>query len=108
MNSSPVVILTALDLEYTAVRDRLTDLHLHRHPAGTRFEVGRVRGSDCRVVLGLVGKGNHPTAVLAERAMAEFSPVAVLFVGVAGGLWPNIRLGDVVVATKIYAYHGGT
>ncbi|MEK8106632.1 5'-methylthioadenosine/S-adenosylhomocysteine nucleosidase [Micromonospora sp. M12] len=28
--------------------------------------------------------------------------------GVAGGLWPNIRLGDVVVASKVYAYHGGT
>lgn len=107
-NSGLVVILTALDLEYAAVRDQLTDLHVRRHPAGTRFEVGRISQSDCRVALGLVGKGNHPAAVLAERAMAEFSPAAVLFVGVAGGLWPNIRLGDVVVASKIYAYHGGT
>ncbi|RLK24441.1 nucleoside phosphorylase [Micromonospora sp. M71_S20] len=107
-NSGLVVILTALDLEYAAVRNQLTDLRVRRHPAGTRFEVGRISQSDCRVALGLVGKGNHPAAVLAERAMAEFSPAAVLFVGVAGGLWPNIRLGDVVVASKIYAYHGGT
>ncbi|MGN9918758.1 5'-methylthioadenosine/S-adenosylhomocysteine nucleosidase family protein [Micromonospora palomenae] len=108
MNSSLVVILTALNLEYEAVREKLTDLRVHRHPAGTRFEVGRLGRSGCRVALGLVGKGNHPAAVLAERAIAEFTPAAVLFVGVAGGLWPNIRLGDVVVATKIYAYHGGT
>ncbi|MEU6205694.1 5'-methylthioadenosine/S-adenosylhomocysteine nucleosidase [Micromonospora musae] len=107
-NSGLVVILTALNLEYEAVRDRLIDLRLHRHAAGTRFEVGRISQSDCQVALALVGKGNHPAAVLAERAMAEFSPAAVLFVGVAGGLWPNIRLGDVVVANKIYAYHGGT
>ncbi|MFI6240213.1 purine phosphorylase [Micromonospora sp. NPDC050795] len=107
-NSSPVVILTALNLEYEAVRTQLTDLQVHRHTAGTRFEVGRIKQSGCLVALGLVGKGNHPAAVLAERAMAEFSPVAVLFVGVAGGLWPNICLGDVVVASKIYAYHGGT
>ncbi|MEU1887215.1 5'-methylthioadenosine/S-adenosylhomocysteine nucleosidase [Micromonospora rifamycinica] len=107
-NSGLVVILTALDLEYAAVRGHLTDLRVRRHPAGTRFEVGRIGHSDCRVALGLVGKGNHPAAVLAERAMAEFAPAAVLFVGVAGGLWPNIRLGDVVVASKIYAYHGGT
>ncbi|MFK3979116.1 purine phosphorylase [Micromonospora sp. NPDC050397] len=107
-NSGLVVILTALNLEYEAVRDQLTGLRTRRHPAGTRFEVGRLDQSDCRIALGLVGKGNHPAAVLAERAMAEFSPVAVLFVGVAGGLWPNIRLGDVVVASKIYAYHGGT
>ncbi|MCX4470170.1 5'-methylthioadenosine/S-adenosylhomocysteine nucleosidase [Micromonospora sp. NBC_01655] len=107
-NSGLVVILTALNLEYEAVRDQLIDLRVRRHPAGTRFEVGRIDQSDCRVALGLVGKGNHPAAVLAERAMAEFSPAAVLFVGVAGGLWPNIQLGDVVVASKIYAYHGGT
>ncbi|MEU4773949.1 5'-methylthioadenosine/S-adenosylhomocysteine nucleosidase [Micromonospora sp. NPDC023644] len=108
MNSSLVVILTALNLEYDAVRGRLTDLRVHRHPAGTRFEVGRLGGNGCRVALGLVGKGNHPAAVLAERAMAEFSPAAVIFVGVAGALWPSIRLGDVVVASQVYAYHGGT
>ncbi|SCE99465.1 5'-methylthioadenosine/S-adenosylhomocysteine nucleosidase [Micromonospora mirobrigensis] len=107
-NKDLVVILTALNLEYEAVRERLSDLRVHRHSAGTRFEVGRIGQSTCRVALALVGKGNHPAAVLAERAMAEFSPAAVLFVGVAGGLWPNIRLGDVVVASKIYAYHGGT
>jgi adenosylhomocysteine nucleosidase len=103
-----VAILTALDLEYRAVRETLTDLRLHPHPAGTRFEVGRIDGSNCRVSLVLVGKGNHPAAVLAERAIAEFAPTAVLFVGVAGALWPKIDLGDVVVATHVYAYHGGT
>ncbi|MEV4625340.1 5'-methylthioadenosine/S-adenosylhomocysteine nucleosidase [Micromonospora sp. NPDC049523] len=108
MNSNLVVILTALNLEYEAVRKRLTDPQTHRHSAGTRFEVGRLGTKGCRVALGLVGKGNHPAAVLAERAMAEFSPAAVLFVGVAGALWPKIQLGDVVVASQIYAYHGGT
>jgi 8-oxo-dGTP diphosphatase len=81
---------------------------VQRHPAGTRFEVGRLGDRGCRVALTLVGKGNHPAAVLAERAMAEFAPVAVLFVGVAGALRPKIALGDVVIATHVYAYHGGT
>lgn len=109
MNSSMVVILTALNLEYEAVRSRLTDLHVHRHPTGTRFEVGRLGGEGYgRVALGLVGKGNHAAAVLAERAMAEFAPVAVIFVGVAGALRAHVQLGDVVVASHVYAYHGGT
>lgn len=108
MSSGLVVILTALNLEYDAVRERLTGLTMRRHPAGTRFEVGRIGERGCRVALGLVGKGNHSAAVLAERATAEFSPVALVFVGVAGALWPNIQLGDVVVASQIYAYHGGT
>lgn len=108
MSDRPVVILTALDLEYEAVRAKLTRLRVHRHPAGTRFEVGRLADDGCEVVLALVGKGNHPAAVLAERAIAEFAPVAVIFAGVAGGLWPTIALGTVVVATHVYAYHGGT
>ncbi|GIH95909.1 5'-methylthioadenosine/S-adenosylhomocysteine nucleosidase [Planobispora siamensis] len=103
-----IVILTALDLEYQAVRGHLTDLCVHRHTAGTRFELGRLDGDGRRVALGLVGKGNHPAAVITERAIAEFSPSALLFVGVAGALWPGIGLGDVVVATHVYAYHGGT
>lgn len=108
MTDDIVVILTALDLEYQAVRENLTDPQLHRHRAGTRFETGWLAGRRCQVALGLVGKGNHPAAVLAERAIAEFDPVAVLFVGVAGALRPKLALGDVVVATHVYAYHGGT
>ncbi|WP_214319457.1 5'-methylthioadenosine/S-adenosylhomocysteine nucleosidase [Nonomuraea sediminis] len=108
MNERPIVILTALDLEYRAVREYLTGLRLHRHRAGTRFEVGRLADGACRVVLGLVGKGNQPAAVLTERAITEFDPFALLFVGVAGALWPHVGLGDVVVATHVYAYHGGT
>lgn len=108
MTEDLVVILTALDLEYAAVRTRLTDLTLHRHPTGTRFEVGRFAGGSGRAALALTGKGTHPAAVIAERAIAEFAPVAVMFVGVAGALWPSLPLGDVVVATHVYAYHGGT
>ncbi|MGW0842557.1 5'-methylthioadenosine/S-adenosylhomocysteine nucleosidase family protein [Streptomyces sp. NPDC002787] len=108
MSNDLVVILTALNLEYEAVRRKLAGPQLHRHERGTRFEVGTVQGTSCRVALGLANKGNHSAAVIAERAIQEFSPVAVLFVGVAGALWDTARLGDVVMATHVYAYHGGT
>jgi nucleoside phosphorylase len=103
-----VVLLTAFNIEYTAVRQMLTNVRVHRHKRGTRFEVGTVSGSQCQLALGLTGKGNNPAAVLAERAIQEFSPVAVVFVGVAGALWDATPLGDVVMATHVYAYHGGT
>jgi nucleoside phosphorylase len=108
MSKDLVVILTALNLEYQAVRRKLAGIRVHRHERGTRFEVGTVKGTSCRVALGLTNKGNHSAAVIAERAIQEFSPVAVLFVGVAGALWDTARLGDVVMATHVYAYHGGT
>ncbi|MFY1636945.1 purine phosphorylase [Solwaraspora sp. WMMB335] len=108
MTDVPIVVLTALDLEYQAIRDRMSGLRTHRHPAGTRYEVGKLSSGQCQVALGLVGAGNQSSAVLTERAIAEFSPLALLFVGVAGALWGHLKLGDVVVATRVYAYHGAT
>jgi len=104
----PIVVLTALDVEYQAVRARMTALRPHRHRAGTRYEVGLLPGGECQAALGLTGVGNQPAAALAERAIAEFSPTAIFFVGVAGALWDHVMLGDVVVANRVYAYHGAT
>jgi adenosylhomocysteine nucleosidase len=108
MTDVPIVVLTALDVEYQAVRARMTAPRAHRHPAGTRYEVGLLPDGESRAALGLVGVGNQSAAALAERAIAEFSPVALLFVGVAGALLDHVRLGDVVVANRVYAYHGAT
>jgi len=102
----PVLILTVADLEYQAVRNHLTGLRKHLHPAGTPFESGRLP-SGGEVIIGSTGEGSFKAAVLAERAMNTFSPQALLFVGVAGALKSDIDLGDVVVATKIHSYHGG-
>ena len=46
--------------------------------------------------------------VLAERAVRMFSPDVLLCVGVAGALKDDLELGDIVVGTRIAAYHGGT
>lgn len=108
MTEVPIVVLTALDVEYQAVRARMTALRAHRHRAGTRYEIGLLPDGQCQAALGLTGVGNQSAAALAERAIAEFSPVAVFFVGVAGALWDHIMLGDVVVANRVYAYHGAT
>ncbi|SBT40992.1 5'-methylthioadenosine/S-adenosylhomocysteine nucleosidase [Micromonospora narathiwatensis] len=102
-----VVILTALDVEYKAVVAHLTDVTEAPHPAGTLFEVGRLRQSSCRVAVGLTGAGNTNAAVVAERAIATFHPQALFFVGIAGALHDDLALGDVIFGRKVYAYHGG-
>jgi adenosylhomocysteine nucleosidase len=108
MKPRPIVILTALELEYMAVRERLVHPRVRAHEHGTRFDVGRLADGGAEIALALVGKGNHSAAVLAERAVAVFAPAALIFVGVAGALQSHIELGDLVVATHIYAYHGAT
>ena len=104
MTENPsVVLLTALDVEYDEVNTTLSHVCTRVHPAGTRFDIGRVGAAGPLVALALTGKGNLPAGTLTERAITYFSPVAVIFVGVAGA-----RRGDVVVATHVYAYHGAT
>jgi nucleoside phosphorylase len=103
-----IVILTALEEEHAEIRAHLIGVERRSHPRGTRFAVGTVRGAgDCRVALATTDKGNTSCAILTERAIAYFDPKLVLFVGVAGALQEGIELGDVVMSTRVYAYHGG-
>jgi adenosylhomocysteine nucleosidase len=104
-----IVILTALQREHKAVRKYLTGLRTHHHVAGTVFEVGVLAGHpDRQVALAVIGQGNASAASITERAINEFEPAAVMFIGIAGGLRDWLELGDVVVATRVYGYHGGT
>lgn len=103
-----IVILTALEIEYAAVREHVANCRVHEHHKGTLFEVGELRARPERqVALASLGMGNTNAAVLTERAINEFRPSALLFAGVAGGLRDWLKLGDVVVASHVYAYHGG-
>lgn len=103
-----IVILTALPVEYAAVRAHLLSPRPRRHPSGTVFEVGSVTSHPATTVaVANAGMGNHNAATLTERAITQFRPAAVLFAGVAGGLRDWLHLGDVVVASKMYGYHGG-
>jgi len=106
-NDVKVVVLTALPLEYKAVRAHLSALQRRSHHAGTEFEIGRLGSGVGRVAIAEIGEGNSGAAALAERAIATFEPDAVLFVGIAGALKDDINLGDIVVGTRVYAYHGG-
>ncbi len=103
-----IVILTALGVEQDAVLEHLVDIEVHEHDKGTLFDVGAIAGHpEHRVAVGLTGAGTTTAATLTERARAEFSPTAMMFVGIAGGLRDWLRIGDVVVATKIHSYQGG-
>ena len=103
-----VAILTALPVEYLAVRTRLSNVREEIHPKGTIYERGQFAANGQVWDVGVVeiGAGNAGAALEAERAIAYFSPDVLFFVGVAGGI-KDVEIGDVVASTKIYGYESG-
>ncbi|MFE9002892.1 hypothetical protein ACFYOY_12230 [Streptomyces sp. NPDC007875] len=103
-----VVVLTALEVEYRAVRAHLEDPRPVKAERGALFELGVFRdGSGERsVAIHMTGPGNPGAAASVERGAALFAPRAVLFVGVAGGV-KDVALGDVVAADAVYDYETG-
>ena len=100
------IILTALSVEYQAVRAYLSKCHEKEH-RGALYEQGSfsMKGRTWEVGLVQIRPGNT-AAFEIDRAIDFFRPSIALFVGIAGGI-KDVRIGDVVVATKVYAYESG-
>ncbi|MFE2612303.1 Ltp family lipoprotein [Micromonospora chalcea] len=103
-----VVVLTALPVEYDAVRRHLHDRRRSSHPLGIEFEVGNLPGTGGRVAIAELGQGNLDAALAVAHAIEMFRPSAILFVGIAGALHDDLQIGDVLTATRVYAYQSGT
>ncbi|MEV1069332.1 5'-methylthioadenosine/S-adenosylhomocysteine nucleosidase [Streptomyces sp. NPDC050263] len=104
-----IVVLTALPVEYDAVRARIDVVDDDELVLGdgTRLEQGRLPDTPWTVAMAELGEGALTAAALTTRIVSELAPEALLFVGVAGGLKDDLEIGDVVVGTKVYAVHGG-
>ncbi|MGW0835638.1 5'-methylthioadenosine/S-adenosylhomocysteine nucleosidase family protein [Streptomyces prunicolor] len=102
-----VLVLTALPLEYAAVRAYVEEREEIVHRDGTRAERGQLPGTPWHVALSELGVGSDRAAALTAQLINWLHPQAVLFVGVAGSLKDDIGIGDVVVGTQVYEIHGG-
>jgi nucleoside phosphorylase len=103
-----VVVFTAIEVEYEAVKECLAGPFRQHEERGTLYELGTLpdaRGS-WRVAVTQTGPGSTTAGVQLDRAVPVFMPEIVLFVGVAGGR-KDVALGDVVAADTIYDYEWG-
>ena len=94
-------ILSAMTLEIETLGQELTDKK-EMTIQGIRFTTGSLK--DRRVVLAHSGIGKVNAATAGTLLVEQFQPTHVLFTGIAGGLNPDLRPGDVVIGAKT-AYH---
>lgn len=99
MSSAPLGIMAAL-------HDEIAGLLAHMGPGaacrriGMRdYYVGDLYGQPCVVVLARIGK--VAAAATAVTLIREFDVHALLFTGLAGGIAPDVRIGDVVIADTL-------
>ena len=102
------VILTAISVEYQAVRSHLIELQEKIEPSGTVYEVGRfiTENQAWEVAILETGIGNTVSALETQQIIGIYKPDILLQVGIAGAI-KDLSVGDVVVATKIYNYEQG-
>lgn len=94
--SSPIAILSALPQEQRGLVELLQAPRKVRH-ASRDFWQGELHGH--RVVLALSKIGKIAAATTTTALIERFCVRRIVFTGVAGGLGPGVKVGDVVVAT---------
>lgn len=90
-------ILSAFAPEWHELRPALAEPREHR-VNGTVFVTGRLEGKE--VVLLLTGVSMVNAAMTTQLLLDRFRVERVLFSGIAGGVDPKLRVGDVVVASR--------
>lgn len=95
MRAGPLGIVSALPEELSALLERLESCQTLQ-AAGRHLHQGRLNGHD--VVLTLSGMGKVAAALTTTLLIERCGVQGLLFTGVAGGLGPGVKVGDVVVA----------
>ena len=94
---SRIALVSAMHEELAAVLARMPDEH-KTEVAGREFWVGHWHGHEVVAVLSRIGK--VAAATTATTLIERFGVNRIVFTGVAGGIAPQVNVGDVVVARE--------
>uniref|UniRef100_UPI0033402379 5'-methylthioadenosine/adenosylhomocysteine nucleosidase n=1 Tax=Castellaniella defragrans TaxID=75697 RepID=UPI0033402379 len=89
-----------------ALREEVAHLLEDLEPGGCRtrialrdYTAGTIHGHDCVIALARIGK--VAAATTATALIEHFGVDQVIFTGVAGGVAPGLRIGDIVIANAL-------
>ncbi|MFV0386900.1 5'-methylthioadenosine/S-adenosylhomocysteine nucleosidase [Paracoccus sp. (in: a-proteobacteria)] len=92
-----MAVISAFPPEWVSLKADLEGAQTHRIN-GTEFVTGTLAGRE--VVLFLSGVSMVNAAMTTQLALDHFSISGIVFSGIAGGVDPSLRIGDVVVADQ--------
>lgn len=91
-------IIGAMDVEVETLRSRMEGAKLET-VSGMQFAQGRLAG--CDAVVAVAGVGKVSAAMCAQTLILRYQPDVVINTGVAGGIGPDLKVLDVVLATAV-------
>lgn len=103
--NSPLAIVSALPQELERLRDATLDRTEIELAPGVRGWRGTLDGR--AVMLAEAGIGKVATATVATALILAARPRLIVFTGVAGGLDPQLHVGDVVIADRLVQHDAG-
>lgn len=91
-------IIGALDIEIEGVK-KLMDNIEETEISQIAFYKGSINGKDC--VLAQCGVGKVNAAMCAQAMIMQYKPSAIINSGVAGALSAGLKIGDIVVSSRV-------
>ncbi|MEE0859225.1 MAG: 5'-methylthioadenosine/adenosylhomocysteine nucleosidase [Acutalibacteraceae bacterium] len=91
-------IIGALDVEIAGIKALMTDIE-EKTISKITFYKGKINGKDC--VLSQCGVGKVNASMCTQTMILTYNPTAVINTGVAGAVNKDLRIGDIVVSSRV-------
>lgn len=96
-----LAVIGAMDEEVALLRAEMKVAEAETH-AGILVTKGEFKGTE--IVLAQCGIGKVNAAICTQMLINLYNPDALVFSGVAGGLLPNMQVGDLIIASHLIQF----
>lgn len=91
-------IIGAMSVEVDDLKTCMSDVTIQTI-SGIEFYKGEIHGVEC--VIAKCGVGKVYAAICAQTMILQYHPSVIINTGVAGGIGPDIHIGDVVISSGL-------
>lgn len=97
---APIAILTPMPIEAKPIKALIKNAEV-KVIKGIKYTFGYI--GNTRVSLTVTGIGKVSIAAMTARAIDDLQPRLIVLAGIAGGINPSLKLGDIVLGKNAYA-----